>query len=66
MMAIINYKLNFCRITLASKLFVRNNYFPLFKVLTPQDATREIIKNTFIPKNHYMPVLLSHKKRDRS
>lgn len=64
-MAIINYKLNFCRITLASKLFVRNNYFPLFKVLTPQDATREIIKNTFIPKNHYMPVLLSHKKRDR-
>lgn len=64
-MATINYKLNFCRITLASRLFARNNYFPLFKVLTPQDATREIIKNTFTPKNHYMPVLLSNKKRER-
>lgn len=62
---IINFKLTFCHITLASKIFSRNNYFPLFRVMTPKDARRRLLRKLQGPMEHYIPVLMNHKRREK-
>lgn len=62
---ILNCKLSFCHITLASKIFSRNNYFPLFRVMTPKDARRRLLRKLQGPLEHYIPVLMSHKQRQK-
>lgn len=62
---IINCKLSFCHITLASKIFSRNNYFPLFRVMTPKDARRRLLRKLQGPLEHYIPVLMNHKRREK-
>lgn len=62
---IINFKLTFCHITLASKIFSRNNYFPLFRVMTPKDARRRLLRKLQGPLEHYIPVLMNHKRREK-
>lgn len=64
-MNIINCKLSFCHITLASKIFSRNNYFPLFRVMTPKDARRRLLRKLQGPMEHYIPVLMNHKRREK-
>lgn len=62
---ILNCKLTFCHITLASKIFSRNNYFPLFRVMTPKDARRRLLRKLQGPMEHYIPVLMNHKRREK-
>lgn len=61
----LNYKLTFCHITLASRIFSRNNYFPLFRVMTPRDARRRLLRKLQGPLEHYIPVLMNHKRREK-
>lgn len=59
-----NHMLSFCRITLASRIFKRNNYFPLFRVLTPKDARKTLLSKPEGPRERYIPVLMNHKRRE--
>lgn len=61
----LNHMLSFCKITLASRIFQRNNYFPLFRVLTPKDARRRLLRKLQGPLEHYIPVLMNHKRREK-
>lgn len=62
-----NYVLNFCRITSASRIFSRNFYLPLLKPTTPKDAMRTFrITGKWLlgsKTQHYIPVLLNHEEK---
>lgn len=63
---VVSCKLNVCRITVASRLFARNDYFPLLRVTTPAEAARERCPDgVYRPRIHYMPVLLNSRSRVR-